>query len=352
MTSHKDLVKLLISRKIACRVQSPLFWTPAPRMLNRNKKITKKLVFAAANNDSLRSDLSSLLFILCDRAWLAWKTEDIEMLRILLDRGADANTTGKNSCYEGRRCNASALHFTAEKRLLPALKMLLERGADAKSISPCKGTTLMAATSSFKRFSHYDKESLSQDFEDIVDVLLKYGADINTTTLNEYHHESVLEIALQAPINIRKPCIQFLLSRGATINLSTPLTGSILNMAVSSDDLDLLDLILKVGADVNVLGGAYTTVLHGAMYRGSEKFVQLLIDAAADPFAYDEHGWTVSDMAIVHKNLRCLEIVSKSVVETKGPPVSQAQTPTALLKAVPYSTYSLLGGRDSMILSL
>ncbi|KAF7970481.1 hypothetical protein HWV62_23841 [Athelia sp. TMB] len=75
---------------------------------------------------------------------------------------------------------------------------------------------------------------------------------------------------------------QLLLENGANINLTGGRYGTALQAACAQDQLELATLLLEKGADVNVAGGIYGTALQAACTRGHLKLAVLLVDRGAD----------------------------------------------------------------------
>lgn len=93
---------------------------------------------------------------------------------------------------------------------------------------------------------------------------------------------------------------QSLLSRRADVNL--PSTNELhaypINSAVASRRLELVDLLLSAGAEINACEGAGYTPLHQAAADGHLVMVRLLIEHGADPAARTVEGKTALDLAV------------------------------------------------------
>lgn len=71
----------------------------------------------------------------------------------------------------------------------------------------------------------------------------------------------------------------------------------LLHVAISFEDMALVNLLLLAGADPNILGDMSYTPLHEAVYYGQEEAVILLIEHGADLNLKSEFGQTAYDLA-------------------------------------------------------
>ncbi|MCB1169787.1 MAG: ankyrin repeat domain-containing protein [Leptospiraceae bacterium] len=155
-------------------------------------------------------------------------SRDAQMLRLLIEAGADVNAT--NSIGE------TALTYAANGGRIECVRILLKAGAD-----PNRPTHMLADASAVGK-------------AEIATLLLKAGADIN------------------AP---------------GTMTGGTPL-----DQAIASGHNDIARMLLDAGADPNVQSdrGAKGTALITASRRGDTEMVALLLEAGANPALKDRWG--------------------------------------------------------------
>lgn len=113
----------------------------------------------------------------------------LDLMRMLLDRGADPNRRGSNGC------TVLLEVLLCRKVCMPAISLLLEYGADPNLDPAPTGCTLLM----FASFGHHI---------DIMKVLLERGADV--TRVNE-DGESVLDMLWRSPKDdaMRELCLQY-----------------------------------------------------------------------------------------------------------------------------------------------
>jgi uncharacterized protein len=109
----------------------------------------------------------------------------------------------------------------------------------------------------------------------------------------------------------RLAAVRQLLGRGADVNAIgrnpgryTPLTG-----AVTSGAADVVDELLRHGADANYRYGPGYTPLHSAAASGSEAIVRLLVGAGADADARTDDGRRPLDFAREKGHTRVVEFL-------------------------------------------
>ncbi|KAJ7233750.1 ankyrin repeat-containing domain protein [Mycena rebaudengoi] len=130
-----------------------------------------------------------------------------------------------------------------------AVRLLLEHGADVNSQGGGFGTALQAAS--------------AMKTERIVQLLLEHGADVN---LRGGYYGTALQAA---SVMGTERVVQLLLEHGA-------------DQVKGEEGHGVVQLLLENGADVNTQGGYYKTALQAALWKGSMKVVQLLLEHGAD----------------------------------------------------------------------
>lgn len=221
----------------------------------------------------------------------------IELVKILLDAGADVNALSRY----GRQ---TALEIAVWQRQgLEIVQVLLAAGADANFPKSILQT------------------AISFGNEALVSILLKEGADVNNPPIETHGRSPVQEAAqkgkisliklllefganinapagedngrtaIQAAISARLPkieLIKFLLDAGANINAPAGKRyGRTTIQAASSSELatmELIDFLLDAGADINAQAGydRGVTALQGAAICGHMRIALKFLEAGAD----------------------------------------------------------------------
>ncbi|THZ01939.1 hypothetical protein D6C93_03353 [Aureobasidium pullulans] len=147
---------------------------------------------------------------------------DLEMVQLLLDRGADVDARGGKF--------GTALCEAASQDKLKMVRMLLERGADPNLRDKRFGSALQAACGG--------RHSTSPD---LVQLLLDNGADVNARG-GEYGNA-----LCAAAVTSSTEVAQILLARGAYINSWGGRHGDALRLALHNRRKDMVKTLVKWG---------------------------------------------------------------------------------------------------------
>ncbi|TGZ80726.1 ankyrin, partial [Ascodesmis nigricans] len=86
--------------------------------------------------------------------------------------------------------------------------------------------------------------------------------------------------------------------------------GNALQLAAASGSEESVRLLLDYGANTNIMGGKYGTVLHAAtLHHSNEAIVQLLLDQGADVNAQDDHYGTALQAAAANGNQAVVQLL-------------------------------------------
>ncbi|KAK4184003.1 ankyrin-1 [Podospora australis] len=199
--------------------------------------------------------------------WLAAMNSSVEVVTELLQWSPDLEAkdddygwTPLHACYNNREIT----------------RILLAKGADTNA-----GTPLMAAVSSSSR------KKL-----DVIAILIRNGADVNSTSEKNDLHSAIQTAAFS---NDREVVKELLQSWGANPNFTGGRYGSALMATVAKNNKWTAKMLLRQGANINYTGSSRGKVLGAALLRQSRDLIDLF-------FKEHEH-WKV-DVNAVSKNKR------------------------------------------------
>ncbi len=187
---------------------------------------------------------------------------NLELVRLLIDRGADANLveSGRSS---GRRVPRTALNAAAERGYADVVRLLVSRGADPGLAPSGDATPLMTAS--------------EQGFADIARFLIDQGADVNRALSGD---GTALILAAREG---RADLVDLLIDEGADVNLGVEGDGNPLIMAARGGFAGIVETLLASGADVDAWVAGDENALVAAAEAGHLGIVRILLEKGADP---------------------------------------------------------------------
>lgn len=295
----------------------------------------KALVERGANLEPRnKKNMTPLCYAIC--------SEDPEKVFCLLESGVSVNTFTEELL--------TPLHYATSLESLEIVEMLVKKGADVNALSynrsplliacgslyaeKCPGSPLYELNYIFLRKNYFPVVPSGPSSEGccmrhiynskIVEFLLDHGANIEAKTgngrtpLDVSCQKGNLEIAkillrrgakisqrgfttLHCAITGAHPdIIRLVLENGAKVNYRWTSGGSPLQymFRISGDFVELLDILLEFGADVNLSLGKKSALHLACLELGREYVIRRLLKYNADVNAVDERGLTPLDYAI------------------------------------------------------
>ncbi|MEI6809586.1 MAG: ankyrin repeat domain-containing protein, partial [bacterium] len=193
-------------------------------------------------------------------------TGDVVRVRAIIDKGVSPSLAESVT-------RLTPLHLAAEKGNLPVVSALLDKDADRNAREARFGATPLHV-------------AVYRGQDKVVDLLLRSpSADVNAAQTNGV---TVLGAAvLQGNMEICRK----LLTAGAKVDGNAGTFGP-LHLAAERGDLDVVDLLIQSGADVNARGENGLTPLHRAAQMDRPEVVGRLLAKGADVNAKSEFGAT------------------------------------------------------------
>lgn len=212
-----------------------------------------------------------------DETALMWAVHDLSKMKLLIERGAEVNAKAKSG-------NTALLIAAVGLGKYEAVKLLLDKGADAFAVNNRKENALMRAA----LFSDTATTSL----------LLSKGIDINALSSDS------TTALLNAALNVNTPVVIQLLAKGADADKIC--TFGLTALAVSStyNDLESVKALLKKAKKINVQGGGGFTPLMWAVYNEHDNIdiINALLEKGADVNIRTGDGTTALSLALKKGN--------------------------------------------------
>ncbi|KAL6714270.1 hypothetical protein ACLMJK_007693 [Lecanora helva] len=262
-----ELVRLLLSRGAKVNVNCHESGTALQMACHKSRlDITRLLLDKGADVNAEGGKYGRPLYAACKYRKAEKLEERLQITKLLLDHGGNVNVEGGDF---GTALQLAAHCSRGETKIV---ELLLDRGADVNIQSGQFGSALQAAAAS--------------EYEGIetIELLLHRGADVNA----QCGYGNPLKAAICCSgVNPKK--VKILLDWGANVNakFGKPYGTALIAAAFSKHaDTEVLDMLLRNGADVNAQGGTLGlgNALQAAAFstEGNLKKVQLLLDWGAN----------------------------------------------------------------------
>ena len=195
-----------------------------------------------------------------------------EVFHAIIHHGADVNATDKENC--------TALMAACAERHIDAINALLKLRADPSIADDNGNTCIMFAVD-------------GDCSEEVFQVLIDHGADVNTTNKENYtalmvacagRHIDAINALLKYGADPKivddegdtclisavdgdcsKDVLQAIIDHGANVNATNKDNHTALMVACWNRNIDAVNVLLKAGADPNITDGVGLTCLHSAV---------------------------------------------------------------------------------------
>ncbi|XP_059180071.1 poly [ADP-ribose] polymerase tankyrase-2-like [Centropristis striata] len=249
----------------------------------------------------------------------------VKTVQLLLQHGADVHAKDKgdlvplhNACsyghYEvtellvkhGACVNAmdlwqfTPLHEAASKNRAEVCSLLLSYGADPNFLN-ChnKSSVDLAPTAQLKERLAYEFRgfSLLQASREADLLRVKKHLSLETVSFKHPHtQETALHCASASPYPKRKQVCELLLRKGANVNHKTKDLLTALHVASEKAHNDVIEVLVKHEAKVNMVDHLGQTALHRAAHCGHLQTCRLLLSAGCDPLLPSLQGLSPSQL--------------------------------------------------------
>jgi ankyrin repeat protein len=221
---------------------------------------------------------------------------DVEAVRKFLKMGLSANLSTSDLRGVPGEKGVPIIVYAARSGDSRTVNELLAAGADAAKARDVL-VTYLSANPYAQRYSEKEAERdvLLKEFEDAAGRLIESGADVRALGLNG---ETALIVAAQRGYF---RTVKLLIEKGAPLNVAdrsgrTALTGVIAHLENAKARFEMVELLLKAGADINLATGNYvaceTPLIIAAWGRTDVKMVKFLLENGADVNKACENGAT------------------------------------------------------------
>lgn len=286
--------------------------------LDGDEKVLR--LFEEANielSDGLSEEESGAMFSGIESAtalWIAVNRSNPDMVRLLLNYGADIERTG-----QGGSTPLTLASITGSDGMV---SLLLQRGADANARDVQGVTPVLRA--------------VGEGHIETVEVLLTYGAK---TAIDDGMVQSAIP---WAAVNNQREMLEYLLAQGLDVNKPGSGEFTALHQAANYDNVELADFLLENGAEVNRGTGNNITPLALAAVKGNAAMTRWLIENGSEiEAAVESTGKTPLHLAVQDEHIEVVRIL----LEAGADPLAEAikgYTPLDLAYQLQYEDIAAL----------
>jgi hypothetical protein len=149
------------------------------------------------------------------------------------------------------------------------------------------------------------------DLQTVKTILAKDPSKLNATDESKY-------TALHwASMRAHWDVAEFLIEKGADLNVVGGDGGTQINWAVHHDNVDIIKLMVEKGAKLNIRNRWGMTELHTAIWRGCIHVVEYLLDQGSDPMVRTNEGWTAMHYAFRSGHDNIIEMLKDRGLSTE-----------------------------------
>jgi ankyrin repeat protein/peroxiredoxin len=290
LTNHPDVVEVLLDHHADVKAPYKSRQTALHLAAARGYGRIATLLIAHGAEVNARDDNGATP--LSEAAW----TGETEMVKLLLAKGAHASDVNPQT-------GMTPLHAAASRGYREVAAALVDAGARA-DVRDKNGATPLYLALQFQRMDVIDllvrgksvdvkavlRDEVLRGQTNIVKMLVEFMPPLGSTTL-------LHDAALKGHLDI----LELLLAHGADVDSRNAQGATALHDAALAGQKNAADALLKHGANINAHDSeSGATPLHLAASWGRRSVVELLLARNADPRIKDKSGRTPLDLAIAN----------------------------------------------------
>ncbi|MEY3221070.1 MAG: hypothetical protein RIT27_2427 [Pseudomonadota bacterium] len=239
---------------------------------------------------------------------LAVRFEHLNLVMLLLKNGSNVEELTEveetpDSPHNGR----TPLLVAARSHKNPdILTFLLKAGANPNFVDSTTGYSALLYIAAAPRNDDISKETALQQ---AAEILLQYGADPNLTIEQKSHQMAIHLAAANNHVGVAEA----LLNKGADVNAKTDKNATPMSIAARQGAVEMVKCLLKHKVDIN----ESRALFHAAFCRETTEVMDILLKAGADINAPDPQGVTPLFAAVYATSLQNVQFLLSHGADTK-----------------------------------
>jgi hypothetical protein len=149
------------------------------------------------------------------------------------------------------------------------------------------------------------------DLQTVKRILAQDPSKLNAT--DEEHYTPLHWACIRAHWDVA----EYLIAKGADLNVIGGDGGTQINWAVHHDNVEIIELMIAKGAKLNIRNKWGMTELHTAIWRGCIRVVEYLLDQGSDPTIKTNEGWTAMHYAFRSGHDNVIDLLKERGISLK-----------------------------------
>lgn len=307
LLGEKEIVRQLINQGVDINATDPDGNSALHRAASKGQRDIVEQILSFGGNVNVKNRLGETPL------FLAAKAGHDKTIKLLLDSGADTSLITRNKksallvTINGQHESAALLlakgklnKFSLHQALVQSIFLNMQ----SVSLTLIKQDKLINKKDENQRSALWHSASLGQ--LKVVNALLKrYRSDLDERDVNGY---SPLARAI---LNGHQEVANLLLKRGADLNILTKDKNNILMLSVLSGKKDFIESLIKMGAEIDQKNNAGNTALMIAASAGDDAITELLINSGANLQLRNNDDMNAHQIAVESGHKETVEIIRK-----------------------------------------